>query len=64
MAVRLRIALRRPGSSRVVETSALVSSGFEAEAPQLVLPTALARELGFNVEEAPLRAITGEGLCQ
>jgi len=64
LAVRLRIALRRPGSSRVVEASALVSSGFEADVPQLVLPTALARELGFNVEEAPLGAITGEGLCQ
>ncbi len=37
--------------------SALVNSGFEAGVPQLVLPTALARELGFNVEEAPL----GEG---
>ena len=58
MAVRLRVALRRPGSPRVVETSALVNSGFEADMPQLVLPTALARELGFNVEEAPLGAVT------
>jgi len=58
LAVRLRIALRRPGSSRVVETSALVNSGFEVDVPQLVLPVALARELGFNVEEAPIGAIT------
>ena len=35
MAVRLRIALRRPGSSRVVETSALLNSGQQ----DLLLPS-------------------------
>ena len=58
MAVRIRIALRRPGSSRVIETSALVNSGFEVDVPQLVLPIALAHELGFNVKEAPIGSIT------
>jgi len=56
--VRIRIALRRPGSSRVIETSALVNSGFEVDVPQLVLPVALARELGFDIEGAPTEAIT------
>ena len=55
MAVRIRIALRRPSSPRVVETSALVNSGFEVDVPQLVLPTALARELGFDIEGPLLR---------
>ena len=58
MAVRIRIALRRPSSSRVIETSALVNSGFEVDVPQLVLPIALAHELGFNVKEAPIGSIT------
>jgi hypothetical protein len=43
--VRLRVKSRLTGS--VVETSALVSSGFEAETSQLLLPTSLARQLSL-----------------
>lgn len=45
MAVRLRLRLRRGGQVR--ETIALVSSGYEAETPQLLIPVGLARELGI-----------------
>ncbi|MEZ0289806.1 MAG: hypothetical protein ABWJ42_01795 [Sulfolobales archaeon] len=47
MAVRIRIKIRsrRSGSER--EVSALVNSGFETERPQILVPVALARDLGL-----------------
>ena len=58
MAIRIRIAIRRLGSTDEVETTALVNSGYEVEVPEIHLPTPLARKLGFNVEEASLGTIT------
>ena len=45
MAVRIRLRLRR--GSVVLEVVALVSSGYEADSPQLLIPVGLARELGL-----------------
>ena len=45
MACRVRVKLRR--DSRVVETSALVNSGFETDAPDIVIPVELAKRLGL-----------------
>ena len=45
MAVRVRLRLKR--GNVVLETVALVNSGYEADTPQLLLPVGLARELGL-----------------
>jgi len=45
MAVRVRLRVERGG--RVKEVVALVNSGYEADTPQLMIPTWLARELGL-----------------
>jgi hypothetical protein len=45
MAVRVRLRVR--SKSAEVESSALVNTGFEAETPQLLLPTPLARQLSL-----------------
>jgi hypothetical protein len=45
MAVRVKLRLKPRGSDRTVETSALVNSGFEAETPQLLIPTNLAKQI-------------------
>lgn len=45
MVVRVRIRIDRNG--RVVETSALANSGYEAETPQLLIPIRLAEVLGL-----------------
>ncbi|MFP3215724.1 MAG: hypothetical protein RXP99_00370 [Vulcanisaeta sp.] len=47
MAVRVRLRLRSKTSQEAIETSALVNSGFEAESPQLLIPTSLARQLSL-----------------
>jgi hypothetical protein len=47
MAVRVRLRLRSKTSQETIETSALVNSGFEAESPQLLIPTSLARRLSL-----------------
>ncbi|MCS7128429.1 MAG: hypothetical protein N3E36_05300 [Sulfolobales archaeon] len=47
MAVRVRIRIRPRESSSHTEVAALVNSGFETEKPQLLIPTALARQLGL-----------------
>ncbi len=47
MPVRIRLRLRSLINSRVVETVALVNSGFTTERPQLLVPTKLAEVLGF-----------------
>ncbi len=49
MGVRVKIQLKRDG--RVEVTSALVNSGYEAERPEIHVPLALARRLGFKLEE-------------
>ncbi len=46
MAIRVRIKIRsRFDPSKEVSTIALVNSGFEADTPQILVPTKLAREL-------------------
>ena len=45
MAVRIRLKLRRGNLER--EVIALVNSGYEADTPQLLVPTGLAREIGL-----------------
>ena len=47
MAVRVRLRIRNRLSGSMIETSALVNTGFETETRQLLLPLALARELGL-----------------
>ena len=45
--VRVRLRVKSPRTGREVITSALVSSGYEAETPQLLVPRRLALELGL-----------------
>lgn len=45
MAVRIRLRLRK--GDKALETVALVNSGYEADSPQLLLPSNLARKLGL-----------------
>jgi len=45
VAVRVRLRVERGG--RYVEAVALINSGYEADSPQLMIPIALARELGL-----------------
>lgn len=45
MAVRVKLRILRDG--RIVETSALANSGYEAETPQLLIPVKLAQTLGL-----------------
>ncbi|MEM0080131.1 MAG: hypothetical protein QW655_06810 [Nitrososphaerota archaeon] len=47
MAVRVRLRIEAARSGRIVETSALVNTGFETERPQLLIPKKLAVELGL-----------------
>jgi len=48
MAVRVRLKLKSRISGEIVETVALVNTGFETESPQLLIPLALARRLGLR----------------
>jgi hypothetical protein len=47
VALRVRLRLRVRGREGFVDTSALVNTGFETEAPQLLLPLRLASVLGL-----------------
>jgi len=47
VAVRVRMRIRNIENNRVVETNALVNSGFITEKPQLLIPRGLASELGL-----------------
>ena len=47
MAVRVRLRIRCLRTGREVSTSALVSSGYEADTPQLLIPRRLAHEAGL-----------------
>jgi len=53
MAVRVRLRVRAKQSGKAVETTALVNSGFETDRPQLLIPLALAEELGLWPELPP-----------
>ncbi len=48
MGVRVLVELKR--NNRVVSSAALVNSGYEADEPELHVPLALARVLGFKLE--------------
>ena len=48
MVVRVVVEIKR--GDKVIESSALVNSSYEAEEPELHIPIALARTLGFNLE--------------
>lgn len=48
MVVRVPIEVRR--GDRIVRSPALVNSGYEAEEPEIHVPLALARTLGFGLE--------------
>jgi len=43
----VRVRLRITKNSKIVETSALANSGYEAETPQLLVPIKLAQLLGL-----------------
>jgi len=45
MVIRVRLRIKRDG--KVVETSALANSGYEAETPQLLIPIKLAQVIGL-----------------
>ena len=47
MAVRVRIRVKHGG--KVVETAAVANSGYEADEPEVHIPLACARELGFRL---------------
>jgi len=48
MGVRVLVEIKR--NNRVVNSAALVNSGYEADEPELHVPLALARVLGFKLE--------------
>ncbi|RLF19643.1 MAG: hypothetical protein DRN15_02195 [Thermoprotei archaeon] len=50
MVVRVKVQVKRGDS--IIETSAVANSGYETEAPEIHLPQALARRLGFEISEA------------
>jgi hypothetical protein len=45
MAVRIKLKLKSKTSGRIMETSALINTGFETESPQILIPVRLAKEL-------------------
>jgi len=47
MPVRVRLRLRSLASNYVIESSALINSGFTTERPQLLIPRRLAEKLGL-----------------
>ena len=47
MAIRVRLRIREKTSGKVVETVALVNTGFETLKPQLLIPVKLAEALGL-----------------
>ena len=49
MGVRVKIVVKHCENS--AETTALANSGYEAEKPEIHIPLALARRLGFRLEE-------------
>ncbi len=74
MVVRVRIRIERSG--KVVETSALANSSYEAETPQLLIPIRLAETLGlwpptkeltetvYETAGAPLRVWIAPRACR
>jgi hypothetical protein len=49
MAVRVKVRLKPRGKGKrvIIESSALINSGYETEAPEIVIPIGLAERLGF-----------------
>jgi hypothetical protein len=47
MVVRVKLRLKSRISQQVIETSALVNSGFEAESPQILIPISAARQVSL-----------------
>jgi len=45
MALRIKLKVKAKSSNKLVETAALVKTGFETEKPQLLIPLRLAKEL-------------------
>jgi len=60
MVVRIPIAIRC--RERVIETSALVNSGYEADRPEVLLPASLARRLGLSATGAEAIIATPIGI--
>ena len=44
----LRVRIKLKAENKVIESSALLNSGFEAEDPEIVLPPSLAEVLGVS----------------
>ena len=49
MGVRVRIRIKANGKQ--IDTAALVNSGYESEDPEIHIPLALAKRLGFSLEK-------------
>ncbi len=47
MVVRVKVQIKR--GDTIIETSAIASSGYEADIPEIHIPIALARRLGFDL---------------
>jgi hypothetical protein len=47
MAVRVRLRIKSRVSQQVIEVSALVNSGFEAESPQILIPISVAKQISL-----------------
>jgi len=60
MGVRVRLKLRARLTSREVDTSALVNSGYEVAEPEILLPRRLAEYLGIPLAPPHARALTYE----
>ena len=63
MAVRVEVKIQRINKNQNVESVALLNSGFEADSPQILLPSKVASMLGF-LPDLPTEAIseTFEGI--
>jgi hypothetical protein len=48
MGIRINIEIQRRKGQQVVQTPALLNSGYESEIPELLLPAALAQRLGLS----------------
>ena len=49
MAVRVRVKIMVPDTDKEITSTALLNSGFETEAPQIILPVAVAERLGLHI---------------
>ena len=49
MVVRVRVRIKH--NDKIIETTAVAYSGYEADVPEILIPLACARELGFRLTE-------------